>query len=177
MSDLGESLIRRVHANLVGAKSELLKYRPNLAVGDGSIITPEGSDAGEPVMVLADVWRIGKMVRCEVIAGTYGDHDELVGDDVEPITDRAAGRRYRFDLYFPQSGDAGMLVAETCKRATPVEEFLRWLAWLDMRALKQSAESHAAENPEVSEAWIDPNEWRKFRAVQVADRDFLLQLI
>lgn len=174
LTDLGDPFRVRIHSLLVAAKDRILKYTPDLAVGDGSIKTPEsGLDLGEPVMVITDVWRVGPLIRCEVIAGTYGDHDDLVGDDVVEISDRAAGRKYFIDLYFPSDGLYGMAVAETCKQFTPIDLFLRWVAWLQIEDLLKTADTASSPDEDAT----DLGAWHKFRVSQVADRDYLLGLI
>lgn len=174
LTDLGEPFAGQIHSLLLAAKDRILKYLPDLAVGDGSIKTPaSGSDVGEPVMVITDVWRDDRLIRCEVVAGTYGDHDELVGEQLEKITDRAAGRRYFIDLYFPKDGMYGMAVAETCKQYTPIDHLLRWVAWLQIDNSLKSL----ASDPSAAQESAEAPSWRKFRVNQVADRDYLLDLI
>lgn len=181
LGDLGDSYVSRTHALLVGATGKVLKYLPDLQLADGSISKPiDGVDTGQPAMVISDVWRFSSLVRCEVVAGVYGDHDGLLGEGVEAIGNRAAGRRYRFDLYFPSAGEYGMVVAETCKRYTPIDNFLRWLAWLDLvDLLGRNEEESAIESDRANDsAPIDQrHDWRKMRVHQIADRNYLTQLI
>lgn len=182
LADVASDYIQRVHSLLISTKGTVLKYRPDLRDGSGTIPIPL-SDVGQPVMVIDGVVRDGNLIRCEVVEGTFGDHDELVGDNVERIGDRAAGRRYRIDLYFPSSGTFGLAVSETCKRYTPVEPFLRWLAWLDQKRaieaqlrLEQGLSDGsltAAELARLSEDAV----WRKFRVRQVSDSAYLRKLI
>lgn len=182
MADLGDPYVERTYRLLSNAVGQVLKHKPDLVVADGSIHTTE-SDAGEPVFVLADVVRTGRRIRAEVIAGTIGDHDELVGDGVETIGDRAAGRRYRIDLHFPATGELGLVVAETCKRYTPIDLFTRWAAWLDLTDILAERQKVAAalERGEITETDADAKSaaliWRKFRVIQVSDAAYLRRLI
>lgn len=182
LTDLGPAYMARIHALLVAARGNVLRYTPDLSAEDGVVPEPE-STIGEPVMVIDRVEQCGRMLRCEVVKGTLGDHDELVGEDVVAITDQAAGRRYRIDIYFPCAEERGMVVAETCVRYTPVSLLLRWVAWFD----KQRASEVAVElqeglaNGTLTEAQVKDREeaahWRKLRTRQVSDGQYLRSLI
>jgi hypothetical protein len=182
MEGLGDAYVERTYRLLEGAVGRVLKHKPDLIVADGSVQIPE-SDSGEPVFVLDSVVRTGRRIRAEVIAGTIGDHDELVGDNVETIGDRAAGRRYRIDLHFPGTGELGLVVAETCKRYTPIDLFLRWAAWLDLidGIAERQKIAAALERGEITETDADVKAaglvWRKFRVSQVSDAAYLRKLI
>lgn len=182
LSALGTGYIARIKAMLTTAQGEVLRYKPDLSNDDGTIPVPLDT-TGEPVMVIDRVEQSGRMLRCEVIKGTLGDHDELVGDDVVTISDQAAGRRYRIDFYFPSADERGMVITETCVRHTPVELLLRWLAWFDKQRAEQSAlEIHngIAEGT-LTDAQANMREeethWRKLRIRQISDGKYLRNLI
>lgn len=182
LAELGDAYVERSLRLLEGAVGRVLKYKPDLVAADGSIQIPK-SDVGEPVLVIAEVTRSGRRIRAEVIAGTIGDHDELVGEGIEEIGDRAAGRRYRIDLHFPASGDRGLAVAETCKRYTPIDLFLRWAAWLDLTDVLGEREKVRVDLAEgrLTSAEADARSaalvWRKSRVTQVSDSAYLRKLI
>lgn len=182
LEDLGDPYVERIYRLLKSASGRVLKHKPDLVVADGSVQRPE-SDTGEPVFVLDSVVRTGRRIRADVIAGTIGDHDNLVGDNVETIGDRAAGRRYRIDIHFPETGEMGLVVAETCKRYTPIDLFIRWVAWLDLTDVLAEREKIAAtlERGEITETDADARSarlvWRRFRVSQVSDTAYLKKLI
>jgi hypothetical protein len=163
LSALQHEYPSRVYELLKSIEDQVLKYRPDLQEPRAEVVCPAEDDQGQPVMVVSSAEKLGLRVSCEVVFGRFGDHEDLVGDDVVSITDRAAGRRYRIDYFFPSEGEYGFIAAETRKRFTPLPDVNRWIARQD--ALRLTDDS-------ASDDW-----WRTIRADQVADRRYLLDLV
>lgn len=182
LGSLGPSHVARVVALLKSHTGEILKYTPDLRPPDDLTVPVPLTDTGEPVLVIESFQASVNMVRCEVIHGRLGDHDELVGDNVEQIGDKAAGRRYRVDLMFPVTGTYGMAVVETCQRFSPADHLLRWLAYFDKcRAFEAAAKlADAVEAGAGDDAPVQltaETDWRKHRMSQISDAKYLRTLI
>ncbi|WP_435199503.1 hypothetical protein [Janibacter sp. GS2] len=161
------SAIAADHASTVAAlldayRGEVLSGRPDYQDLRGEV--PEASP-GDYEIKIQSVDQVGLTVRCEVSFGKIGGHDDLLRRDGRStsIVGDSATRRFRVDLYYPRSGDEGILVTEVRSRSAPVSDLLAWLRRFE--ALHFADDSSNVEY------------WRSIRIQTIADVDHLLALI
>ncbi|GAB3884711.1 hypothetical protein [Terrabacter terrigena] len=155
----GDAYIRTLPTVVESLTSSGVLYdKPNYLALLDEMPDPE---QGMQAMRVREVTASGNRVSCEISHGTRGAHEDLLSDDVdEEIDNKAASRRYRFDFYFPQDGDTGILVAEANGGTCPVDLLLRWIA-----------RRHAEILGDIDGSWV------KLQVEQIADHDYLLGLI
>lgn len=120
---------------------------------------------GTDLLRVISVERRGRRVSCETSHGLLGEHPDLLSNGaigIESISDKAASRRYRFDVYLPVAGTAGILVAEVIANKVPMELLMRWIA-REHASLAQSAGSD--------------DEWNRITYTQLGDTAHLRDLI
>lgn len=156
--DAHAAVIEKVLSDQVGV---ILKGKPDYNDLRGEV---PAAMSGDPGIMVRRVEKIGRSVRLEVSYGAIGGHDDLLGlSGATEISGDAAARRFRLDLYYPKSGDRGILVTEVRSRSAPLGHVVSWLRRLE-----------ALEFPSDES---DSAYYRSIRATQVADMDHLENLI
>lgn len=143
-------------------RGKVFSGRPDYVDLRGDV--PEAS-VGDYEIKIQSVEQVGLTVRCELSFGKIGGHDDLLRRDGQStsIVGDSATRRFRVDIYYPQSGNEGIIVAEVRSRSTPVPDLLAWLRRFE--ALEFADDSSNTEY------------WRSIRTSTIADVGHLLELI
>ncbi len=106
-----------------------------------------------PYFVLEDVKRDDRVIEFRVRIGRESDHDGLMKRDgsSEPMSERAAVRRFSVWMVFPAAGDYAFMISETRGRTYVGELLLQWLT----RTLQREAVTVSDKGKKNEGPWLN----------------------